>query len=304
MRERARSNDANLGLSGSTSATIWSTFSGGRSVLYGEVGEVVEQGCRGIALRRVGLDSTEKPREPVHCVGALPWNGRVGADAPHLELHLQPPLLTDTQQVGQAARCVDGGAATLIDREGRGDLVGMVLGEPAEPVAAAMLLVGPGAEDEAVLQLDAVPLQQAHRHHLGGQQPLAVGRSASVDAAVRHLGPEGREAPLGGILHRHHVGMGHEHEPRPGLAALDTSNDVPPLGRPTKDLGGDAVLGQPVADVLAHRCLASGGHEAGVDGGDTDEVALQRDDLRLQGVHLLEQWSEVWQLWSSSGRLA
>ena len=64
-----------------------------RRVLDGEAGQMREQAGRGVALRLVGLNTVEKLRQPVQCVGALPGNGRMGADALDFELDLEPTLL-------------------------------------------------------------------------------------------------------------------------------------------------------------------------------------------------------------------
>ena len=67
------------------------------------------------------------------------------ADALDLELHLQPSLLADAQQVCQPAGGFYRRSAALVDGEGGGYLFGVVLRQPTEAVASAVFLVCAGA---------------------------------------------------------------------------------------------------------------------------------------------------------------
>ena len=109
---------------------------------------------------------------------------------------------------------VYGGAAALVDGEGRAEFLGVVFCQPAEAVASAVLFVRAGAEDEAVFKLDAVAYQEAHCVELGREQALAVGCAAPVDAPVGDGCAEWREAPLFFFFHGNDVGVGHEHQGR------------------------------------------------------------------------------------------
>ena len=95
-------------------------------------------------------------------------------DSLHVDLYLEPPLFPDAQNVGKGARCLDGRPAALVDREGSRQLFRMVFGQPTETVTPPMLFIGPRRQDQTVIQLYAVPFQQTHGHHLGGEQPLAI----------------------------------------------------------------------------------------------------------------------------------
>ena len=148
----------------------------------------------------------------------------MGTGAFYVNFNLEAALFADAENVGEGAGGLDGGAAALVDGERGGQLVGVVVGEPAEAVASAVLLVGAGGQDQAVPEGMLLRLMRPHGHDLGGQQSLAVGRAAPVYAAiVRSVALKG-ERPLLFLLHGHHVGVGHEHES--GFA-----RPVPPPGQ-------------------------------------------------------------------------
>ncbi len=93
-----------------------------------------------------------------------------------------------------------------------GELSKFLLGQPAEPVPPTVLLVGARGQNQAVLQVDAIALEQAHSYELASQQLLAVRGASAVDPLVGHRGAEGRKTPLALIFLRDHIGVGHEHQ--------------------------------------------------------------------------------------------
>ena len=133
-------------------------------MLDGEARQVVVDARRCVPLRLIPFDSVEHLTQTVQSVGTLPWYGRVGAYALHLDFDLEASLLANAEDVGQRPGGVDGSSAALVDGKWGGELVGMVLGKPSEAVAASMLLVGARGQDQPLLQLDAVSPQQTHGH--------------------------------------------------------------------------------------------------------------------------------------------
>ena len=139
-----------------------------RPVLDGKDRQVLEQAGRGVPLRLVGLDAFDDLRQRVQGVGALPRRRRMSAGAPHVDLQLQAALLSHAQQVGKVSRRLDGIPATLVHRQRGRQLFGVVVGHPAEPIAAAVFLVGAGGQDQAVPERHVVPLENPHGDELAG----------------------------------------------------------------------------------------------------------------------------------------
>ena len=259
-----------------------------RLILDGEGGQVIEQAGGGVPLRFVLFDALDYLGQPVQSVGPLPGSRRVGAGPLDIYLDLQAALLAHAQDVGQRSRRLDGRAAALVDRQGRGQLFRMFLSHPAKPVPAAVLLIGAGDQYQAVLELNAVALEHAHGHQLAGQQRLAVVGAPAVDPAIGDGGAEGGEPPLLLFFHRHHVQMGHEKQACVFRASFQTRDQVAPSGGRLQYLRADAVLGQPVPGVFRHRRLVAGGHDSRIHRWDPDQRLLQRQDLVLGGIYLVE----------------
>ena len=152
-----------------------------------------------------------------------------------------------------------------------------------------MFLVRPGGQDQPVLQLDAIAFQDANRHQLRREQPFAVRCAPPEYAAVRDGRAERREPPLGLVLHRDHVGVGHEHQAGVARASLQPRNQVSTVGSRLQDLRLDAVFGQEVSRQFAHRRLVARRHEPGVHRRDAHQRLFQSDDVIFGLVNLVEK---------------
>ena len=207
-----------------------------------------------------------------------------------VDLYLQSPLFTDAKDVGEpAAAGVYGVAPAFVDGEGSGQLVCVVVGQPAKAVTSAVFFIRAGGQHQRILKLYTVALQQMKGKELSGKQTLAVGRAPSEDAAVRYGGAERIEAPLGLFLHGNYVRVRHEEETGFAGAPLHSGDEVPPVGGGLQDIGCNAVFGQPALGKLADRRLVSGGHEAGIDRRDAHQVPFQFDYLVAVGLYLGQQ---------------
>ena len=216
----------------------------------------------------------------------------MGALSLDLDLDLEAPLLAEVHDICQVACGVCRLAAAFVDGVGSGDLFRVIIGEPADTVSSAVLLVGGEREQEVFLQFHGVAEEDATRHELCGEKGLAVGRPATVDPAVGNGGAEGRVGPLRLVLDRHDIEVRHEHEAGSAGAPLQAGDDVAPARCRLDSLAVHSLRSQPVADVFADRGLVAGRHEPGVDGRDADKVLLQADDVVARGIDLGKQFIE------------
>ena len=128
---------------------------------------------------------------------------------------------------------------------------------------------------------------------LGCEQALAVRCAAAVDAVVVYSCAEWWVLPLGFVLHRHHVRVGHEHQARIAGAPLKRCDEVAPTWCSFEYFGRDALLSKSPLDRQAYLGLVAGGHDAGVHRGYSHQLLLQCDDLVPVGAHLCKQAVEV-----------
>ena len=212
----------------------------------------------------------------------------MGAGTLNVYLHLKSSLLPDAQHIGERAGGLDGRAPAFIDGQRGGKFLRVVLRQPAKPVPAAMFFVRARRQYQAVLEVDAVAPKESHGHHLDGEQTLAVIGSPAVNPAVGKSGAERWKAPLVLVLNWDYVGMGHEHQSGLVRPAFYPGNQVAPARGRLQNLGGYAVLSQPVPGVLANGSLIAGGHGAGVDRRYPNQSLLQFQNLAFGGVYLSE----------------
>ena len=151
--------------------------------------------------------------------------------------------------------------------------------QPAEAIGAACFFIRAGDDDEIALERATCAAEEYQRHQLGRYHVLHVGRAATPDAAFGYRAGEGRIAPFSFVLHGHDIGVTHVEQPRRALAARQAGDQVAAVLGRAEHLGCDPFGCQPGLHVAAERQFVAGGHHAGVDRLEANQVGQQRDAL-------------------------
>ena len=132
----------------------------------------------------------------------------------------------------------------------------MLLDEPGESEALVDLLIGGQGEDHVSRGLDALTPERGEGNRARSHLAFHVERAAAPDLAVDEIARPGIARPLLGIG-THRVGVGEKGQRRT-VAALQSSDEVEPIGRAADELAGNVARREIVAQQLRRTRLVAG----------------------------------------------